>query len=54
MVDKNRIVKEYEELKKTEKENQIIVDLVDNNIRHWKGKIKGPVIINISKKHFTL
>lgn len=43
MVDKNRIVKEYDELVKSEKENQIIVSLVDNNIRHWKGKIKGPV-----------
>lgn len=45
MVDslKNRIAKEYEDLKKTEKDNQIFVDMVDNSIRHWKGKINGPV-----------
>jgi ubiquitin-protein ligase len=45
MVDslKNRISKEYEDLKKAEKENQIIVEMQDNNIRHWKGSIKGPV-----------
>ena len=45
MVDslKNRIVKEYEDLKKSEKENNIFVSLVDENIRHWKGKISGPV-----------
>jgi len=45
MVDslKNRIVKEFDDLKKAEKENQIIVDMVDKDIRHWKGKIKGPI-----------
>ena len=45
MVDslKNRIVKEYDDLKKCEQENQIFVELVDNDVRHWKGKIKGPV-----------
>jgi len=45
MVDslKNRINKEYEDLKKSEKENCISVDMVDNDIRHWKGSIKGPV-----------
>ena len=45
MVDplKNRIVKEYEELKKSELENKIYVNQVDDNIRHWKGKINGPV-----------
>lgn len=40
---KNRIAKEFDDLKKTEKENQINVELVDEDIRHWKGKIKGPV-----------
>lgn len=45
MVDslKNRIVKEYDDLKKQEEENQIYVNMQDNNIRHWKGTIKGPV-----------
>lgn len=45
MVDslKNRISKEYDDLKKAEKENQIVVTMIDNNIRHWKGSIKGPV-----------
>lgn len=49
MVDslKNRINKEYEDLKKQELENQIVVDMVGNDIRHWKGKIKGPVRIFI-------
>jgi len=48
MVDalKNRISKEYDDLKKQQEENQIIVDMVDNDIRHWKGKIKGPVSYN--------
>lgn len=47
MVDtlKNRIVKEYEDLKKNESENLIYVNQVDENIRHWKGKINGPVRI---------
>lgn len=40
---KNRITKEFEELNKNKEENAIDVWLVDNNIRHWKGKIKGPV-----------
>lgn len=52
MVDslKNRIAKEYEDLKKSEKENQIIVEMIDNDIRHWKGKIKGPVNIFLNKQ----
>ena len=47
MVDslKNRVMKEYEDLKKNEKENTVIVEMQDNNVRHWKGKIKGPVIL---------
>lgn len=40
---KNRIIKEFEDLNKNKEENAIDVWLVDNNIRHWKGKIKGPV-----------
>lgn len=40
---KNRILKEYEDLQKNKKENQIDTWLIDDNIRHWKGKIKGPV-----------
>lgn len=39
---KNRIMKEYEDLKKNEKENTVIVWMVDKNIRHWKGQINGP------------
>ena len=48
MVDsiKNRISKEYEDLKKCEKENQIIVEIQGSDLRHWKGKIKGPVSHN--------
>ncbi len=50
MVDslKNRINKEYEDLKKSEKENLICVDMIDNDIRHWKGSIKGPVSNSIN------
>lgn len=40
---RNRIMKEYNDLTKSEAENNIVVWMVDNNIRHWKGKIKGPV-----------
>ena len=36
-------MKEYNDLSKSEAENNISVWMVDNNIRHWKGKIKGPV-----------
>lgn len=42
---KNRIMKEYEDLKKNEKENTVIVWMQDNDIRHWKGKINGPVCL---------
>jgi ubiquitin-protein ligase len=41
---KNRIMKEFQDLQKTKEENQIDVWLIDNNIKHWKGKIKGPVL----------
>lgn len=40
---RNRIMKEYEDLKKNEKENTVTVWMIDNNIRHWKGNIKGPI-----------
>ena len=43
---KNRIMKEYQDLLKSKEENQIEVWLIENNIKHWKGKIKGPVKIN--------
>jgi ubiquitin-protein ligase len=42
---RNRILKEYEDLQKNKAENSVEVWLVDNDIRHWKGKINGPVII---------
>jgi ubiquitin-protein ligase len=42
---KNRIMKEYQDLVKSKEENQIDVWLIENNIKHWKGKIKGPVIL---------
>ncbi len=40
---RNRIMKEYEDLQKNKVENAVEVWLVDNDIRHWKGKIMGPV-----------
>jgi len=47
MVDslKNRVSKEYEDLKKNEKENTVIVNMVEDDLRHWKGIITGPVNI---------
>ena len=43
---KNRIMKEYEDLQKTKNENAVEVWLVGNDMRHWKGKINGPVYIS--------
>ena len=42
---RNRILKEFNDLTKSEAENLIYVWMIDNNIRHWKGKINGPVSI---------
>jgi ubiquitin-protein ligase len=42
---KNRIMKEYQDLQKCKEENQIEVWLIDNSIKHWKGKIRGPVTL---------
>ena len=38
----NRIKKEYQDLQK-EKNSNVQVKLVNNEIRHWKGRIKGPI-----------
>ena len=38
----NRIKKEYQDLQK-EKNSNVKVKLVDNDIRHWKGRIKGTI-----------
>ena len=38
----NRIKKEYQDLQK-EKNSNVLVKLVNNDIRHWKGRIKGPI-----------
>ena len=38
----NRIKKEYLDLQK-EKNSNVQVKLVNNDIRHWKGRIKGPI-----------
>ena len=43
----NRIMKEYEDMKKNEKENTVTVWMVDNDSRHWKGKIFGLFFIVI-------
>lgn len=40
---KNRVLKEYEDLRKNTKDNAIEVWLIEENIKHWKGKINGPV-----------
>ncbi len=56
MVDtlKNRIAKEFDDLKKSENENQIYVEMVDKDIRHWKGKIKGPIDTVYEKGVFVI
>ncbi len=38
----NRIKKEYQDLQK-QKNSNVQVKLVNNDIRHWKGRIKGPI-----------
>ena len=38
----NRIKKEYQDLQK-EKNSNVEVKLVNNDFRHWKGRIKGPI-----------
>ncbi len=46
---KRRILREYNDLinsKEKEKDDNIKVWLVENNIKHWKAKIKGPVKFN--------
>jgi ubiquitin-protein ligase len=40
---KKRITKEYSDLSTHQVENNIEVWLVNNDIKHWKAKIKGPV-----------
>jgi len=42
---KKRVLKEFNDLSTHQEENNIEVWLVNNYIRHWKAKIKGPVII---------
>ena len=37
----NRIKKEYDDLKDHQKETTVEVWMVNNDIRHWKGKISG-------------
>ena len=39
----NRAKKEFQDLQKMQKDGGVQVKLVDNNIRHWKGRIKGPI-----------
>jgi ubiquitin-protein ligase len=51
---RNRIMKEYEDLQKNKTENAVEVWLVDNNMRHWKGKIKGPVLFILTIDRYLL
>ena len=39
---RNRAMKEFQDLQKN-KDGSVQVKLVDNNYRHWKGRIKGPI-----------
>ena len=40
---RNRAMKEFQDLQKNKKDDSVQVKLVDNNYRHWKGRIKGPI-----------
>ena len=40
---RNRILKEYKDLENDAKHNAVAVKMVDNDIHHWKGQIKGPI-----------
>ncbi len=40
---KKRILKEYNDLSTHQAENNIEVWLINNDTKHWKAKIKGPV-----------
>ena len=41
-VSKNRIIRELEDFKKNAENSDIEVNLVESDIFHWKGSIKGP------------
>ena len=40
---KNRAMKEFQDLQKNKNDHAVQVKLVDNDYRHWKGRIKGPI-----------
>ena len=40
---RNRIMKEYKDLKSDAKHNAVEVKMVGDDIHHWKGRIKGPI-----------
>ena len=39
----SRLIKEFQDCQKNNKDNNIQVRLVNNKYNHWKGRIKGPV-----------
>ena len=41
-VSKNRISREFEDFPKNAESSELIVQLVDNDIYHWKGILVGP------------
>ena len=40
---KNRVMKEFSDLNKDKTKNEVLVKMVGDDIRHWKGFIKGPI-----------
>ena len=40
---RNRAMKEFQDMQKNKKDHALQVKLVDNDYRHWKGRIKGPI-----------
>ena len=40
---RNRAMKEFQDLQKNKNDHAVQVKLVDNDYRHWKGRINGPI-----------
>lgn len=41
--NKNRIMKEYNDFSKNAENSGVTVSMMEGDINHWKGFIKGPV-----------
>ena len=41
-VSKNRVMREFDDFPKNAENSELTVHLVDDNLYHWKGNLKGP------------